>query len=428
MAQHGAWPFLQARGIGTAASKVIRHPSDDRHGVLGRTTDITRYTAHKIMIGYSRRQMPSVSSKLRFGIMCHARGLTQFARNCIQNISDQATLELLILDSSEVRRSSPKEKLKKAISLNGNLWHLQNRLFPVHDIPAYQTTPLEECGPHVARLACAVTRKGKWSEYFSPEDIARIKEHQLDFILKFAYGIIRGDVFSAARYGIWSYHHDDEDKYRGGPPGFWEIYKGDPVTGALLQRINTTLDGGVVLKKIYVPTVGISYAANLQRIQESSTHMVRWVCLDLMHGQAAYLEAPPSKSQAPIYRAPTDLQMLRFWGRLAANWVRYKLANQRVDDWNIGLVRASPADFLKESFAPRVEWSSYREKHQMVADPSLVPSPDGVRILCEEFSWFAEKGRILQVCMGPDGSLSRGVPAIDEPAHMSYPYVLEHGG
>src|SRR5215469_10389897 len=237
------------------------------------------------------------SSRLRFGIMCHARGLTQFALSCIQNIIDLATPGLLILDTSEPKGSSAREKFQKAISLNGNLWYLQNRLFPIRDIPAYRTKPLDECFPHVARLCCTVTRKGKWSEYFSPEDIARIKEHQLDFILKFAYGIIRGDIFSAARYGVWSYHHDDEEKYRGGPPAFWEIMNGDPVTGALLQRITTKLDGGVVLKKIYVPTVGLSHAANLQRIQESSTHMVRWVCLDLMHGRADYLENPPSKSE-----------------------------------------------------------------------------------------------------------------------------------
>src|SRR5215469_17931821 len=115
------------------------------------------------------------SSPLRFGIMCHARGLSQFALDCVQKILDLATPELLILDTSEPRRSSAREKLKKAVSLNGNLWHLQNRLFPIHDIPAYRTKPLDECLPNVVRLPCAVTRKGKWSEYFSPEDIARIR-------------------------------------------------------------------------------------------------------------------------------------------------------------------------------------------------------------------------------------------------------------
>src|SRR6516164_4730911 len=129
------------------------------------------------------------TSRLRFGIMCHAGGMSQFAFDCITEILDLATPELLILDTSNPRRSSVQEKLKKAVSLNGTLWHLHNRLFPIHDIPAYRTKPLDECLPNVPRLGCAVTRTGKWSEYFSPEDIARIRNHRLDFILKFAYGI-----------------------------------------------------------------------------------------------------------------------------------------------------------------------------------------------------------------------------------------------
>lgn len=358
--------------------------------------------------------------------MCDARGLTEFALSCIRNIIDLATPELFIVNPSPPRRSSRKEKFKKSIRLNGNLWHIQNRLFPIHDLPAYRSKSLDECFPNVPRLNCEVTRKGKWSEYFSQEDIERIREYRLDFILKFGYGIVRGDVFSTARYGIWSYHHDDEEKYRGGPPAFWEIYSGDPVTGALLQRINETLDGGVVLAKIHVPTIGTSYAANLQRIQESSAHMVRWVCLDILRGDTAALDAPPSKTKAPIYRAPNDLQMLRFWRRIAGNWIRGKLANQRVDDWNIGLVHAAPEEFLDPSFRPRIEWSAYREKHQMVADPCLAPAPEGVRILCEEFSWLSESGRILEIRSAPDGSLSLGKPAIEEAAHMSYPYVLQY--
>lgn len=367
-------------------------------------------------------------SRLRFGIMCHTRGLSQFALNCIQHISDLATPELLIVDTLLPRRSNWKEKLNKAVRLDGNFWYVHNSLFPIARIPAYQTKPLEECFPTIPRLNCTVTRKGKWSEYFSEEDIGRINGYHLDFVLKFGYGIIRGNIFSIGRYGIWSYHHDDEEKYRGGPPAFWEIHGGDPVTGALLQRINATLDGGVVLKKIYVPTIGISYAANLQRIQESSAHMVRWVCLDILSGKTEYIEALPSTSKAPIYRAPNDLQMLQFWGRITWNWVLYKVANQRVDKWNIGLVRAGPEKFLDESFKPLIEWSTYREKHQMIADPFLVPTPTGVRILCEEFDWFSEMGRILEVRSAPDGSLSRGTPAIEEAAHMSYPFVFEHDG
>lgn len=367
-------------------------------------------------------------ARLRFGVMCHASGLTEFARICIEGISDLATPVVLIVDDAEPRRSTWIEKLNKAVRLNGNLWYLHNRLFPINKIPSARTKPLEESLANVPQLRCAVTRKGKWSEYFSEQDIAAIRELRLDFILRFAYGIVRGGILWAAKYGVWSYHHDDEEKYRGGPPGFWEIYNGDGVTSAILQKINEKLDAGVVLKKICVPTLTTSYAGNLQRIQESSTHMVRWVCLDILNRRAQYLEAQPKHSQAPIYRAPNDLQILKFWWRLASNWVRYKLANQRVDDWNVGLVHAAPEELLHESYDPEIRWMNYREKHRMIADPCFVPNRNQIRILCEEFNWFLEKGRIVEICSAPDGSLSQCRPAIDEGVHMSYPYVFEHEG
>jgi hypothetical protein len=366
--------------------------------------------------------------KLRFAVMAHADGLADFAVRAVESIRDLAEPVLVILDEAPPRRSGVWDKLRKAVRLRGNLWHIQSRLFPPQAIPAYRKRPIAECFPDVPVLRCAVTRKGKWSEYFSREDIARIAAWELDFVLKFGYGIIRGDIFSVARYGIWSYHHDDEQKYRGGPPAFWEICRGDPVTGAMLQRINDVLDGGVVLKKVFVPTAATSYRKNLQRILEASVPMVRWVCLDILHGRVEHLEGPPSGSKAPIFRAPNDGQMLRFWLRLAANRIRERLDNQRVDEWNVGLVRMPPQRFLDETFEPNVEWSPYRERHQMVADPFLVPDRDRIRLLCEEFDWFSESGRILEMRADRDGRLCRGTPAIDEPAHMSYPYVFQAEG
>ena len=152
---------------------------------------------------------PAHGPKLRFALMAHVAGLPDFAARAIAAIRDLAEPVLVILDEAPPRRSDWKEKVKKAVRLEANLWHLQNRLFPVHRIPAYRTRPIEECLPGVPVLRCQVTRKGKWSEYFSAEDIARIAAHDLDFVLKFAYGIIRGEILSVARYGIWSYHHDD---------------------------------------------------------------------------------------------------------------------------------------------------------------------------------------------------------------------------
>ena len=371
---------------------------------------------------------------LRFGVMCPAGGLTAFARKCIANITRDGIAEpvLLIVDESETAPSSIRTKIQKSLQLDGNLWYFQSKLFPLSRIDDYQTQPLEECLPGIRRLTCQPELKGKWSQYFKATDVAEIRTHNLDFILKFAFGITRGDILQTARYGVWSFHHDDEEKYRGGPPGFWEIYRGDPVTGALLQRLTDRLDGGVVLKKCSVPTDGSSYRANLQRILESSWHMVRWVCLDVLEGRLTALEAAPSKTGAPIYHAPNDPQMLRFWIRLVENWFLYKLANQRIDEWNVGIVNAPQTSFLEEGFRPVISWSAYKEHGQMVADPFVIPASEILgdegppRILVEELNWSTEKGRISE--LRGKGAATTITPVIDEGAHMSYPYAFSSDG
>jgi hypothetical protein len=356
--------------------------------------------------------------------MCSPSGLTEFAQKCIQNITRDGLAEpvLLIVDQSVEKPSSAKEKLRKSVRLNGNLWYLQEKLFPLSKIPAYQTRPLNECLPGLERIDCETELKGKWSQYFKAEDIETIRSYKLDFILKFAFGIIRGAVLETARYGVWSFHHDDEEKYRGGPPAFWEIYQSDLVTGALLQKLNDRLDGGVVLHKCYVPTDIRSYRANLQRIQECSWHMVRWACLDVVQGRIAQFQAPPSQTKAPIYRAPNDWQTLKFWFRLAGNFVKYKFNNQRIDDWNIGIIDQPAAAFLNPEFKPNVRWWDYNHRSRMIADPFPLNDEDPSRILIEEFDWGTERGRISEIS-------ANGVkPVIDEGSHLSYPFVFRDKG
>ena len=40
------------------------------------------------------------------------------------------------------------------------------------------------------------------------------------FMLRVGFNIIRGEILNVPKYGVWSFHHDDEVKYRGGPAGY----------------------------------------------------------------------------------------------------------------------------------------------------------------------------------------------------------------
>jgi hypothetical protein len=154
--------------------------------------------------------------------------------------------------------------------------------------------------------------------------------------------------------------------------------------------------------------------------------MVRWACLDVMQGRVDAFRALPSKTTAPISRAPNDPQVLRFWLRLAGNWLRNKLANQRVDEWNVGLVNRPQQAFLDPDFKPAIRWSAYRESGQMVADPFIIPGGVPERILVEEFNWSTEKGRISELRM--EAAQTTISPVTDEGLHMSYPYTFRHAG
>ena len=48
-----------------------------------------------------------------------------------------------------------------------------------------------------------------------------IKSKNLDILFRRDFRILKGEILNSARFGIWSFHHGDNDHFRGLPPGFW---------------------------------------------------------------------------------------------------------------------------------------------------------------------------------------------------------------
>jgi methionyl-tRNA formyltransferase len=79
-----------------------------------------------------------------------------------------------------------------------------------------------------------------------PDSVVDTIGESADVVLRFGFGIIKGDVLNACEYGVLSFHHGDLREYRGGPPGFWEFQHGKAEAGVTLQVLNETLDGGQI--------------------------------------------------------------------------------------------------------------------------------------------------------------------------------------
>src|SRR6266705_4386870 len=193
--------------------------------------------------------------QLRFGIMCDGRTLAHWQARSVQRLLqlDEVKLALVIVDPSYRRRLW---KIRFGDLLFQSYRHFLAKSRATE--PEVATDLLSEA----PRLTCKTIKRGS-SEYLRDEDIEAVHKYDLDFILKFSYGFLKGKVLDVARYGIWSFRHGVEAKYRGIPACFWEIYYGLPVTRAVLQRISEQPDTGVVLRKGFFRAQNSSYARNL---------------------------------------------------------------------------------------------------------------------------------------------------------------------
>lgn len=80
-----------------------------------------------------------------------------------------------------------------------------------------------------------------------PSEVTDIIEEEVDVVIRFGFGMVKGRILTSPTYGVLSFHPGDIRKYRGQPGGFWEFLNGEDETGMTLQRLNETLDGGEIV-------------------------------------------------------------------------------------------------------------------------------------------------------------------------------------
>ncbi len=367
-----------------------------------------------------------VASKMKFGIMCRGATLQNWQAVAVRQLLEHGfSCALLIVDDNEEPPVTIFRKLKRYFSSVG-LYRFYRRFFfrpkALESVSLTAISGMEK----VEVLRCKTAKKG-YSEYFAPGDVERIKERRLDFILRFAFNIIRGDILRAAGYGIWSFHHDDEQKYRGGPPGFWEIMKNDPVTGAVLQRLTEKLDGGIVLKKGFFPTVHHSWTGAIDDLYFRTADWPLSVCRDILNGTADYLDAQPSATSAKIYKAPKNVEMLRFGLKILSNKITFHYRELfRPEDWNVGVAEVV-SDGMTGSVGKHVVWLPPSSGACYFADPFAFLSDEKLNILFENYDYKSRKGKVSMVVF-QEGETSSPKTVIEESFHLSYPFVLDHNG
>ncbi len=341
---------------------------------------------------------------LRFGIMCRGTTFEAWQAQCLRELMGVPGVRpaLLIVDAQGPRAAARKSVWARLTSPL-LLWNLYKRLCVAGKLKSQRAVNLSAELKGLPEIACNVEVRGKYAQYFSESDVTAIRGHDLDFILRFGFNVIKGEVLNAARMGVWSYHHDDLNTNRGKPASFWPFYQDNPVTGVTLQRLTEGIDNGIVLGQAHFATVLKSYPRSRDHAFMGSTGLPAKVCVDLIAGRGGYVEAEPSKTTAPMAFSPTNGQMVVFLWKTLRNRVRdaarWLFAH---DQWCVGVVDAPIAAFLEPGFRPRVRWLPGVPRDRFIADPFGVRRGDVTTLMAEELDQGEQLGRLVAI-EWPDG-------------------------
>lgn len=356
--------------------------------------------------------------RLRIAILCNGLTFEAWEAECIRQVLRLAYVEPVLLITENTDDRKPRSFIQKVLQYPYRrlLWRLYDKR--IKRISARAATDLSDVLGKVPLLSCKVELKGKYSQYFSAGDIETIRNYGPDIILRFGFNIIRGEILTLAPYGVWSFHHADEQRIRGGPGGFWEIMKNYPETGAILQRLTHQLDAGIILRKGHFGTIRHSYAANLDQLLWGTTSWMKQVCIDIHHQRAEYFSDKPVQTKAPIYTYATNAQMLVFRMRLLGKKFHFHWTELfRPDDWNVGIVRQPLASLTSGPMSAQVEWLPAGSAFK--ADPFGFIAEGKEHILYEKYDYATGYGIIAQWSEGKESTL------LDTGSHLSFPFVLQ---
>ena len=391
-------------------------------------------------------QSESSRPTLRIGLLLDSAELPKCFAEVVDQIlqSQFASLELIVYNAEyQEKATTPQPKrslIGKIIHLLSDSKRRQTFLYELYQRwdrrnvdPAKDPHAPVDCSARFAQVESitVMPNRKRFVHRFPDEAIGQIREKQLDVLIRFGFNILRGEILSAARYGVWSYHHGDGDFYRGGPAHFWELYEGNPISGVMLQILTEELDAGKVLcKGLYATHPGISRARNCVQPYWGASNFVIQKLYELHqygweHVERKVLRPMPYLGKKKLYTAPSNLEMLRWLVPLFVHkGLKRFVRRARTEHWRMAIRIGKPLHLQLET-DPDLHGFQWIEspKGHFYADPFLIEESGKAWVFFEDFDYGTQLGRICCGEVNKDG-ISNLVSVLEKPYHLSYPCIF----
>jgi hypothetical protein len=392
------------------------------------------------------RFSPPSRPPLRIGILLDGPVLSAFFARIIEDIqaSNFAKIELLVYRKTTPDPKPANPPKTAAGKLANRVLDPKLRKKALYDLYLRMEKRRKSANHPLDSVDCSTRFTGidtlevapigkKFIQRFPAEALEKVQAKNLDVLLRFGFNILHGEILQAARYGVWSYHHGDNDYYRGGPPHFWEIYERSPLSGVILQVLTEELDGGMVLCKSLFTTAG-SFSVTQNRFAPywGSTDMVIRKLNELYRFGWDYLRertvpTAPYQGKRKIYRTPGNSDMARWMGPLLLKKaVQSPFRKNSVQHWRIG-IRMNGKRLFETNSQPDTGGFRWIEapKGHFWADPFAVEHKARNWIFFEDYSYEKKRAGIACAEIASDGSLISPELCLENPnQHYSYPHTF----
>jgi hypothetical protein len=133
--------------------------------------------------------------------------------------------------------------------------------------------------------------------------------------LGLVYGgpIVRPELFSIPELGTLGIHHGKVPHYRGKKTTFWALYNGETEVGVIIQKISDRLDAGDIVRQSTLSVRNRPLPLVRQDLERIGIDLYLDAIKDVFDGTAHYVPQPAGSG--PLYKDPTAIDLLRFWGK-----------------------------------------------------------------------------------------------------------------
>jgi len=352
---------------------------------------------------------PVVNTKLRVGLLVPSLEVPAWQELMVQRIVQSDAAEIVVVVFYSENQNGRWRAGGSAGWLAHRLLKIDERLFRP-SVDAFSKRDLRSVLTSVPVFPVSPER-GRTNLKLKSEDVKKLTEYGLDVLISLDQKRPERDILKAARHGVWMY--DSEF-----PVGFKEVLRDEPQTVSSLIALR---DGepDVELYRSSSCTYRYSIRENCNRHHWRMAAFVPRALENVSaEKEAAFEKKNKEKSGVVEPHEASPLALLKCFSRN----LKYAIYRQLfIEHWIL---------LYQFSDAISYRFEAYRRlippKDRLWADPHVLLRDGKYYLFFEEMIFDGQKrGRIALIVFDENGEPGDPVTVLEEPHHLSYPFVFE---